>query len=162
MRKINLFLVQTLMILSLVFVAGCSKNDGDGDKTVPDPEGTIVTNIRNDVSMNRYNGIYFGLREVGIGTLAMTDANVFQSYGGGFDIAYIGTVNGLGSIQSIPKENLFTGSGCAVIENGGYVLRGTDSDNQVKYARLYVTRFLEDSGGGIVGAEIKYQYPFVP
>ena len=61
----------------------------------------------------------------------------------------------------VPKENLFTGGGCAIIENGGDVLRGIGSDNQREYARLYVTRFLT-SARGIVEAEIKYQYPFVP
>ena len=164
MRKFNFFLISCLLATSMFFVAGCDdKNDPDNpSNSVPDPEGTMVTNIRNDIFMNRYTGVYYGLADVGIGGLSMNQSNVFQTYGDDrFDIAYIGTVNGLGSIQSIPKENLFTKNGCAVLEKGGYVLRGIDSNNHDKYARLYVTRFMT-SGGGIVGAEIKYQYPFVP
>ena len=150
-----------LLATSMFFLAGCNKDNPDNpSNSVPDPEGTIVTNIRNDTHQtwtgSCFCGLYYGIADVGIGTLSMSASNTF----GGFDIAYVGTVNGLGSIKSIPKENLFTGNGCAVIENGGYVLRGS-SDNQGKYARLYVTHFLT-SGGGIVGAEIKYQYPFVP
>ena len=96
--------------------------------------------------------------------LEMRDTNIFShgwSYDN-FEIAYIGTVNGLGSIKSLPKENLFTVNACAVLEGGGYVLRGIDPGNQGEYARLYVDHFLTSTSGGIVGAQFKYQYPWVP
>ena len=165
-----------LLATSMFFAAGCNDKDNPDNpsNSVPDPEGTMITNIRNDTHQqwtgSCFCGAYYGLANVGIGTLSMSASNTFGSFGstgesipyGAFEIAYIGTVNGLGSIKSIPKENLFTGGGCAIIENGGYVLRGTTGTyNQGEYARLYVTHFLT-SGGGIVGAEIKYQYPFVP
>ena len=163
MKKFNLFLVSCLLATSMFFVAGCNDNPDNPSNSVPDPEGTMITNIRNDTHQrwtgSCFCGSYYGIAELRIGTLSMSASNTFgSSY---FEIAYIGTVNGLGSIKSIPKENLFIGGGCAVLEKGGYVLRGIDSNNQGEYARLYVTRFLT-SGGGIVGAEIKYQYPFEP
>jgi len=105
-----------------------------------------------------------GLTDVGIGTITMSQFHVIESHNHDerrFDIAYVGIVSGSGSIQSIPEENLFTDS-YAVIEKGGYVLRGTGSENQGKYARLYVDHFFKNDEGEIIGAEVKYQYPFIP
>lgn len=173
MKKFFDFLMRVLMIACLSLAVGCSDDDDDGNgssnNTTPDPEGTMVTNIRNDQRQS-YVGIYYGTTNVGIGSLLMNASNIFDDFNGyfessyysrEFDIAYIGIVNGLGSIKSLPKESLFTTNGCAALEGGGYVLRGIEGNNQGKYARLYVTRFLT-SGSGIVGAEIKYQYPFEP
>jgi hypothetical protein len=160
MKKFNFFFVSCLLATSMFFVAGCETDDSS------DPLGTMVNNIRNDVLRNPWSGTYFGAADIGIGALGMSQSNVFFNstlYGGAmFEIAYVGTVKGLGSIKSIPNENLFTGE-VAAIERGGYVLRGTDTNNRGKYARLYVVRFLTGANsGGIIGAQIKYQYPFEP
>ena len=166
MRKFNLFLMSCLLATSMFFVTGCGdKDDPDNSsKTVPDPEGTMIVHIRNDTHQtwtgSCFCGMYYGIANIGIGTLEMMGTN-FSGFWGEFEVAYVGTINGLGSIKSIPNGNLFTTNGAAALEKGGYVARNTTSDDQVEYARFYVSRYLT-SGGGIVGAEIKYQYPWEP
>ena len=156
MKKVFCFFVLIGMIVS---IQSCKQEEEK--KGEPDPPGTITTVIRNDDFAVYIRGVprTFGDAYVGIGTIRMNYLNIF-SFGGG--IAYVGNVNGLGSIKSLPEESEFI-SERAVNEGGGYVLRATNTNNETEYARLYVSRVMIGANSGkIIGAELKYQYPFVP
>ena len=76
-----------LLVTSMFFVAGCNDKDNPDNPShsVPDQEGTMITNIRNDTHRNWngkcFCGSYFGLAGVGIGTLHMSESNTFQCLG---------------------------------------------------------------------------------
>jgi hypothetical protein len=45
----------------------------------------------------------------------------------------------------------------------GYVIKLESSDGSyIEYLRLYVVESIVSTDGGIMGAKVKYQYPFVP
>ena len=69
--------------------------------------------------------------------------------------ANVGKVNGLGNIEKIPSTGYVTK--LSVEPGYGYVFKIMDT-----YARLYVVDWMIDTDGGIMGAKVKYQYPFEP
>ena len=161
MKKFNLFFVKTLMVLGLVFVAGCSKDDDNGGSNVPDPEGTVTVTMENRGDNYAHAGpggrpLYISGNDIMIG---MTAANNFYSFYydmQGNQIANIGKVNGLGAIKRIPNSGFV--SQTSVEPGCGYVIKGYNGT----YARLYVVDWTTNTSGGIIGAKVKYQYPWNP
>jgi len=158
MKKCNLFLVKTLMVLSLVFVAGCSKDD---DVAPPDPEGTITVTMSNSGS-GFVAGVSVG-PALGFGDLRMMGNNNFcgdwaswHHTEGLSTIANVGKVLGLGSITRIPNGGFI--STVAIEKGHGYVVQVNDGT----YARLYVVDWVVNKYNEIIGAKVKYQYPWAP
>jgi len=75
----------------------------------------------------------------------------------------IGKVNGLGKITSIPQSGW--AEHVAVMPGYGYVGRedGGVYVGNYNYVRIYVVDYILAAGtDGIIGADVKYQAPFVP
>jgi len=159
MKKMYLFLVQTLVILSLAFAVGCSEDDDNGS-SVSDPEGTIMFTMTNSgvgyINEGRYGAaVTFVPRGWNAIELLMLDNNNF--YGWLCTIANVGKVKGLGAITKIPSSGFVKQTS---VEKGyGYVIFIKENG---LYARLYVTDWVLSTSGGIIGAKVKYQYPFEP
>ena len=161
------------MVLSLVCVTGCSKGDegsytigeptyadtGNGtDNSVPDPEGTITfsmanSGIRLGSNTAEQRGAGIGFANDGIWVAMTTSNNLFCQ---NCTIASIGKVAGLGDIKKIPSSGF---ASMIAIETGcGYVVKCNDGT----YGRLYVVEWVISTSNAIIGAKVKYQYPFVP
>lgn len=116
-----------------------------------DPEDAVTVNLRNDG----------GSVEILDWQIAINTANNFVSGSDYVTFVSVGEVSGLGCVTSIPQSGW--SNQVAAIPGNGYVLKyevynGTTDSFIVKYARLYVVRYLESAAnGGILGAEIKYQ-----
>ena len=77
-----------------------------------------------------------------------------------WEFAAIGEVSGLGVIKNIPTSGW--ARQVAVKKGYGYVAKYLYNDN-LMYVRIYVVRYITDSKyHGVMGAEVNYQYPFVP
>ena len=169
MRKIFLISIEVILILSLFYFVGCSK-DGNSDSdnenggsnnantTLPDPEGTIIGNIRNDESSR--NGISWGNLRLNNNPevwIQMNSRNNIVAKNG--EICHLGYISGLGNITKIPNSGY---AGTVSVDPGcGYVVK-IESNGKYIYARLYVISFMVSTYGGIIGAKIKYQCPFEP
>lgn len=164
MKKTNFLLVNILLCLGLSLVMGCSE-DGDDDGNnggIPDPEGTVMISMANTNNSAASGGVKVGPPiTFGDSWFCMNENNNF--YGGyyyskytGCTIANVGKVSSLGSITKIPTSGYVEETS---VEIGyGYVIRA----NNATYARLYVVDWVLSTGGGILGAKVKYQYPFIP
>lgn len=107
---------------------------------VPDPEGTITLSMRNSANGNTFinNQIH----------ISSSDNFV------GGKIVSVGSVRGLGNITSIPKTGW--AEEVSVRPGYGYVIY---SDNI--FYRVYVESYILAAGTeGVIGAEVRYQYPF--
>ena len=161
--------VKTVAILAGLFVASCNNNGNDPENpnnSVPDPAGTITANISEETGfwIDLYGQVY--------GQVSWTYPDNFElgsNYSNGkVSICNLGSINGLGNITQIPVSG-FTAPArynyAVACEKGhGYVVKFESSnlDPQVLYVRLYVVEKLISTGGGIMGAKVKYQYPFEP
>jgi len=162
MKKGYLFSVQILMVLSLAFVAGCSKNDNNGSDggsggIVPDPAGTMTKALNSSSEARAW-------LDIGSGRVALTyTSNLFAD---NCDIAYYGQVNGLGNVTKIPQGG-WTDTAAAE-DYTAYVVRMTDGT----YGRIFIsdlaygthTQFYAGTYYTIdeYSANVKYQYPFKP
>jgi len=75
----------------------------------------------------------------------------------------IGSVEGLGDVTSKPSSGYI--SKCLITLGHGYVVKYKHShcqttDNTYYYARFYAYQWIEDTGGGIMGVDVKFQNPF--
>lgn len=114
----------------------------DPTQEVPDPTGTIQLAMRDD-----NNG------RTNIDGLYIQDENF---YGGpSFRVASIGAVKGLGNVAYIPSTGWAVQ--VAVKPGDGYVVY---NPSYKKFYRIYVSNFITNTGGGIIGADVKYQEPF--
>jgi len=163
MKKVYLFLITTAVVLTAT-LAGCSKKD-DAGSSVPDPEGTMTANISQSSQIN-----------IGGGYIAWAPPDNFDlvgygtTYNGslGVSICDLGEMRGLGNITSIPQAGYIDGGGsvfntAAACEVGhGYVIKAEyrGSSYSVTYVRLYVQESIVSTSGGVMGAKVKYQYPF--
>lgn len=111
----------------------------DPDADVDDPTGTVSLAMRNGNTRLEY--IY------------IDDGNNFSGSYSYF--ASIGKVRGLGNVSDIPTSGW--ASQVAVNPGYGYVAYN-GGDNQ--FYRIYVEDYIVSTGGGIIGADIKYQTPF--
>ncbi|MCL2097408.1 MAG: DUF5036 family protein [Bacteroidales bacterium] len=142
--------MKTFLVLSLFFAAACSKDDpSDPNTSVPDPEGTITVSMR-----NANNGDTFVSPDGFSGSFHIGADDNFSGYGCQF--VTIGPMKGLGNVTKIPSSGW--ASQVAVQPGYGYVAR-----NGFTYFRLYVVSYIEAAvGGGVIGADVKYQSPFAP
>jgi len=136
------------MAVLMVAALSCSK-DGGGD-----PEGTMnKTLMSHDIITGGGSTLKLGSTEV----FMSRSENLWIENG---EIAYVGQVKGLGDVKRIPTSGF---SSLAAVKPGyGYVAKHKRGET-VTYARIYVVQDLIGAGsGGVIGAEIKYQYPFRP
>ena len=138
-----------------MLATSCKDNSSSPQAKVPDPEGTITVKVRND---DKDGGAPFYI----------TESNNFRGWDDKYvDCQYVdyGAVHGLGNVVSIPKSGW--AYQVAVIPCHGYVMRLKDRTDVVvvgeEYYRLYVVEELVGANtNGIIGAVVKYQYPFEP
>lgn len=140
--------------------ASCGKENGP-ETSISDPDGTIVANIRNEYQTHLY---IFPVIPIQI-----DDINNFTTPNGwlpGLEIISVGQVSGLGGIKTIPQSGW--SSSVAVVPSCGYVVAtpwqedGSINNDELCYARLYVEDYIVSTSGGIIGAKVKYQSPFIP
>jgi hypothetical protein len=134
------------------------------DTPVPDPEGTITVNIDGRSSTKVIIS--------GFGYINWDEPDNFELYADSYvSICNLGAMKGLGNITSIPSIG-FTipsrrNSTVACEAGHGYVVKFEERDAtgeviKVVYIRLYVVEPIVSTLGGIMGAKVKYQYPFEP
>ena len=172
MKNTKLILASAAIAL-MVAMAGCSKKDDSGNSaSAPEPEGTVTANISASTAIG-----------VDGGSIGWTPPGNFYicgdyfnngSYGapnyGGYDVAIcdMGKMNGLGNITNIPQtgynDNGSDINNSAPCEVGhGYVVKFVHFGSFYSpdtYTRLYVVESIVS--GGVIGAKVKYQYPFEP
>lgn len=148
-----------LAILTCLYACSEDTSDGisvDPDKKVPDPAGTIQLAMRDtDHGLTYLDNFY--IENENFDT---------PNYDDTYSFATIGQVSGLGNVTYIPTDGW--ASKIAVIPGNGYVIcrevYNIDKDGQgvVSYywLRLYVTDYIVNTSGGIIGANVKYQAPF--
>lgn len=147
-----------LLCAVLLGMVSCDKDDdgatgGNGGKAVPDPEGTVTVQMRN--SNNGQTYVY----PDGLVTdfyIDKTD-NLACRYG---EVICIGKVAGLGNIRERPETGW--ADEAALLPGYGYILRTSYNQDGYVYCRVYVVGYLTSTGGGIIGATVKYQSPFIP
>lgn len=155
-----------LALAVLAIVPACSGEDdepvvpqaSDPNVAVPDPEGTVTVNITN----NGRDG-EVALPDLGV-RIYIDEGNNFRLYylsDYSASIVSLGTMKGLGNVVTIPTAGWSTS--VAVVPGNGYVVRATRSYPIVEtnYARLYVDSYMTSTSGGIMGATVKYQSPFI-
>ncbi len=169
MRKFNFLLMKALLVFSLLCVIpSCKdddKEDNDGtnngnntEKPVPDPEGTITANLG-----RIFLGGGFNVDWISPNDMQRTPDHCMGGDCGYYRISFcnVGEVSGLGSINKIPTLGYAPTAAC---EKGhGYVIKcEINGQQEVSYARLYIVEPIISTGGGIMGAKVKYQYPWNP
>lgn len=159
-----------LLCAVLLGMVSCDKDDdgatgGNGGKAVPDPEGTVMVQMRNanngqtEVSPDgfimwdnlSYKQNYFWIDKAD---------NLICNWGG--TVICVGKVAGLGNIRERPEVGW--ADQAAVLPGYGYILRSSDKNapDGYNYCRVYVVDYLTSTGGGVIGATVKYQSPFIP
>jgi len=177
MKNGYLFLIQALTALSLVIAIGCSKNDPTSS-SVPDPEGTVTANISESTHIEivpQNGGNDYGF----IGWATPNNISIHGGYSNGYasstvtymSICDMGASKGLGNITKIPQAGFSTPSwdinNAVACEVGhGYMIKFLCYINSTPvdsgYVRLYVVESIPNTSGDIMGAQVKYQYPFNP
>lgn len=148
-----------LALAVLAIVPACSGEDdepvvpqaSDPNVAVPDPEGTVTVNITNN---GRDGEVELPDLDV---ELYIDEGNNFRLHTAIYSrsqIVSLGAMKGLGNVVTVPIEGW--SSSVAVVPGNGYVVR-----NNGNYARLYVDSYMTSTSGGIMGATVKYQSPFV-
>ena len=136
------------MVLSLIFATGCEKDE-------PDPPGAITVN--DSVEFSNQDGDNCGE----IYWTRPDDIRVYENYGYKISICNVGKKTGLGDIKSIPNSGFINRVACE--EGYGYVVKIENTKTQkIFYARVFVIESIVSTEGGIMGAKMKYQYPFNP
>jgi hypothetical protein len=140
---------------------------------VLDPPGTVTANISESTYIFAGNDNSY-LWYIGWNT---PDNFYLNGFVYNVSICNLGDMKGLGNITSVPSTG-FTVPGTfnksVACEAGhGYVAKfellqsyvdnpNLDNYPEVVYVRLYVVKSIVSTAGDIVGAKVKYQYPFVP
>lgn len=132
----------------------------DPDTPVDDPAGTVTVNILNDSEEVSLGTLNYGTIRVSIdaGNNLVAESDSYTTC----QLVSVGNVAGLGNIVEIPASGWKTKA--AISSGEGYVIRMDYNAHGIHYetgyARLYVVGFIEAVGGGIMGAQVKYQCPF--
>jgi hypothetical protein len=173
------YFVYLLLAATMIF-AGCDKDNQDNpdnsdpeETIVPDPEGTITANISKSSSIDVSTAnTYFGVIRWDSPDNFYLTVNMSPFTGTfRYSICNLGAMKGLGNITSIPSTGGFTtpshlNDEVACETGHGYVMkfdRGNDVvTEKIVYVRLYVVESIVSTSGGIMGAKVKYQYPFNP
>ena len=152
MKKTVFALILMLLTLSIANVSckksGAASGGSGGSTGCTDPNGTVTANLRNDGGSVTILG----------GTLTISNANNFvfvTQYGHERLFVHMGAVDGLGCITSIPTTGW--SYEVAVKPDNGYIAMDIDVGGTIKYARIYVTRYMLNTFDEIIGAELKYQ-----
>ena len=181
-----------ICLAGVTMFSGCNKDDPDNEDngngnentTIADPVGTITANIaigaeiklRMDntdctVSWTKPDNIWIR------GDVYWYDNHYpYGKYVYFISICSVGKINGLGAITKIqtsgytnPTEGSNGTLSCDV--GYGYIIKIEKKDEydgimqptqQTTYARMYVVESIVSTGGGVMGAKVKYQYPFEP
>ena len=137
-----LFFVATTMLT----FASCNKDDDNGDDS-----GTELR-VQEHVPFIGANG--------GYSYLQIENQRFSFYYVSGWSITYtgeianVGKVNGLSSINEIPANGWATSA--PVVKGNGYVVRWTHKNGSCIYDRIYVKDLITDSAGNFLGAVIRY------
>lgn len=145
-------LIFFVIITSYTFTS-CSDDDATDpnsgqiispDTEVDDPIGTISLSMHNESNGKTFinNNFY------------IDDGNNFAGSLSSY-FASIGRVKGLGNVSDIPVAGW--AHSVSVTPGYGYVGYQVYENN---YYRIYVDDYITSVGGGIIGADIKYQTPF--
>ncbi|MDR2651694.1 MAG: hypothetical protein LBC68_05210 [Prevotellaceae bacterium] len=165
----NYFKTAFMAILMIAAIA-CSKDDD----SVPDPEGTLTANISNDSELSVYypNGsIAGGILWTSPNNFWLLGYNIWSlDHHANVSICDLGKMSGLGNITSIPSSGFTAPSSSNSVitcePRHGYIVKCDPANyrpgNPVVYVRLYVVESIVSTSGGIMGAKIRYQYPFEP
>jgi len=182
MRK--MFLISAKFLLAILFclplLISCGKdvssnpnNPDNPNNPLPDPEGTITSNISTST--------FIGLNGWSLGWISPDNFHFASGWSTGtgypnyyfvrISVCNLGTKKGLGNIQSIPTNGYsaptVSSKSIACEVGHGYVFKVEILDNneptgEIFHVRLYVEKSLISTSGGIMGAKVKYQYPFEP
>jgi hypothetical protein len=171
MKKKLKFMASMLLIAAFAAVAvSCSKDDDPDNPSnaVPDPMGTITANIT-DNEVTRINIV---VNNTSYGHIRWYSPDNFYLYGGYYydgssiSICNLGAMQGLGNITAIPSSGFTVPTSenrTVACEAGhGYVVKFEGKTMGTVYVRLYVVEPIVSTLGGIMGAKVKYQYPFIP
>ncbi len=125
-------------------------NPIDPDKEVADPAGTVKLSMRSEAAA--------GFDRTWLNNLYIDNADNFYISHEYEEvprsgIVSIGTVKGLGNVAYIPKDGY--NYKVAVAPSDGYVVYMGS-----KFYRIFVSDYISDVSGGVIGADIKYQEPF--
>lgn len=152
---------RVIRLFFLLFtVSSCIDREFEG---IPnDPEGTVAISMTND-TRNSATKLY--LDECN--PIMIDDMNNFVNVDFGWEFVELGKIDGLYNIKSIPETGWR--ERVSVRDDEGYIGRYSTGDSYL-YIRIYVMKYMYAGGvgkpsvgnGGIVGARIKYQYPFIP
>ncbi len=164
MNRITILLVT--VVTMIMMTTACKKDDdaNNPNTSVPDPAGTITSNISENTYINFYE-----TEQHYIGRLLWAKPDNFYLEGGNnfyISICNMGRMNGLGNITHIPTSGFsaptYNSSKEIACEAGhGYVIKiEKPTFAKTYYARLYVVEPIVSTTGGIMGAKVKYQYPF--
>jgi len=177
MRKMFLLSAKFLLAILICLPLSCNKDDSTNPNnpgnSVPDPEGTVTANI------SEMTDFEFTDDNLGLGRLAWSRPDNIALCGAWYigenrcyaSICNIGKVNGLGSIKNIPSSGFSTptfnewNNSTACEKGHGYVIKFDKRNNgtvKIIYVRLFVVETIISTTGSIMGAKVKYQYPFEP
>ncbi len=141
--KIYRFWMLAVMIATSLVTISCGDDDPtDPSNSVADPEGTVPVSMRNE----DYGKTYLK------GEVYIDKGNNFV----GANLVDMGTMKGLGNITKAPSNGW--ARPVSVQKGHGYIAQLGNGP----YMRIYVNEFTESTSGGIIGAKVKYQYPFIP
>ena len=170
--KKNFFKFLTLGVMLSLVLTGCPNKDDDpnnSNNSVPDPEGTITVNLSeyDEIRIRPNDGSHSYIMWCKPDNLWIT-CGIFPAENRKISICDLGPMKGLGNITQIPSSGFTIPNSeiSVACEKGhGYVIKSEDPYKehlQVIYVRLYVVESIISTNGGIMGAKVKYQYPFVP
>jgi hypothetical protein len=165
-------LMMILVVIIIIFSEN-SDNPDNPDNFVPDPPGTVTANISESTYIFANNDDSY------LWCIGWNTPNNFylNSFIYNVFICNLGTMKGLENITSIPSTGFtvanHTSLSVACEVGHGYAVKFglrqgfVDNPNfadypEVVYVRLYVMESIVNTDGGIIGAKVKYQYPFVP
>lgn len=145
-EKFNLLLFVVMMVLGFG-ITSCEKDEEESD-----PPGTIELDMRK-------RGEGETRLSVGGGTVRINYSDNFESYRSSVRLVDVGSVSGLSSIKDVPLSGWTSEVG--VRPGHGYILY--DKNSKGEYMRQYVVNYIKAAGsGGVIGAAVKYQYPWYP
>jgi hypothetical protein len=163
----------TASILALAAFAAAAVSCGKGEPLdpyaiVPDPRGTITANISEETAIDVNVNVNGEDRQVGVIGWAFPDNFQIGAYDPYYaSICDLDSMRGLGNINLHPAYSEYVDLGeyskSTACEAGhGYVVwfSSSASGGRTVYVRLYVVEKLLNTKGGIIGARVKYQYPF--
>ena len=157
----------------MLLAVGCKKDNDSGSSPtdpntpVPDPEGTITANISENTSIG-VSETFQGFLTIGAIIKWINPNNFDLSSYSEFStclvsICDMGEMRGLGNITNIPETGFTvpsTSNKTVACQKGhGYLIKFGRSNSSVLVS-LYVEESIVNANNEIIGAKVKYQYPF--